>query len=351
MGTRIRGILAVVPGNVRSLAQVAAVVGPEDAERVAQLTGVREVRLCDPGQTAFDLIEAAAARLLSELGVPASEVGGVVLLTQTPDFILPASACILQHRLGLPKTALAFDVNQGCSSFPYGMAIGHALVISGLARRLLVVTGDNIPSRVHPEDRASLPLFGAAAAATLIEHEDGPGDILGLTLGTDGAGGENLIIPVGQSRYPTVEAFQDGASARLKRVPYPAHLFMDGNSIFTFTLREVPALVSRALERGGKRVEDVDYFLFHQANKFILEHLIKKLKLPLDRCPMSIESFGNTSGASPAVTACHCLYNANQAGEFTALFVGFGVGYSWGGALVRLRQGTLFPLQTLPKAD
>jgi 3-oxoacyl-[acyl-carrier-protein] synthase-3 len=345
MGATIRGILTVVPSRTRRNDDLTARFGQAAAERCTQMTGVDEVHLVSTGQTCADLAERAAASLLAKLGMSAGEVDGLVFLTQTPDYLMPATACILQDRLGLPKQSLAFDVNLGCSAYPYGLAIAYGLIAAGLARRILILAGDALSLRVHPEDRATFPLFGDAATATLLEADVKRNDLLGADLGTDGSGWANLVLPVGQCRCRSVDELSETAPQELKAVEHPAHVFMDGNAIFAFTLREVPGIVERTLRNASEDRNAVDYFFLHQANRFILDHLVRKMDLPREKCPMSITCYGNTSGASPAVTACHSISAVNRDRDLTAMFVGFGIGYSWGGMLVRLRPGTVFPVE------
>jgi len=349
MGTRIRGILAVVPAGVRTTADLAARFGAPEAERTARLTGIGEARVAAPGQTAGDLAYHAAGRLLARLSVDCRDVDGLVFVTQTPDFPTPATACILQDRLGLPHGALAFDVNLGCSGYPYGLAISGALITAGVARRILLLVGDTFTSFVHPEDRVCAPLFGDAMTATLLE-QDPEDDLLGTDLGTDGAGWASLIVPVGQSRYRSAEALAAGKPPRLAGLAHPEFVHMDGAEVFSFTLREVPGVVARTLARAGREASSVDYFFFHQANRFIQDHLVRKLGLPPERCPVSIDRFGNTSGASPALTACHAIAEVNRDRPLVAMFVGFGIGYSWGGVVARLRAGTVWPVEEVSAA-
>jgi 3-oxoacyl-[acyl-carrier-protein] synthase-3 len=345
MGTRIRGLLTVVPSGVRTADELAARYGREETERTVATTGVRRMHVVSPGQTAGDLAEEAARRLLAKLGIAPGDVQGIVFVSQTPDFILPATACLLQHRLGLPKQSLAFDVNLGCSAYPYGLAIAGGLLALGLAERILLLAADTPSLLTHPEDRAARPLFGDAATATLLERDSEADDLLAVDLGTDGAGWRNLIQPVGQCRYPSLGQFLTDAPEELRRLAYPEHVQMNGAEIFTFTLREVPGIVRRTLAAAKLPDDAVDYYFFHQANKFILDHLIRKMRLPAEKCPMSIGPYGNTSGPSPAVTACHAAADANRDRDLLAMFVGFGVGYSWGGALARLRRGVLLPIE------
>jgi len=350
MGSRIRGILSVVPAQVRTTADLAARFGAADAERTARLTGIHQSRPAAPGQTAGDLAEQAAVRLLAQVEVSPRDVDGLIFVTQSPDFPAPATACLLQDRLGLPRGTLAFDVNLGCSGYPYGLVIASGLIATGAARRILLLIGDTFSWAVHPEDRVCAPLFGDAAVATLLEH-DTQDDLLGMDLGTDGSGWSSLIVPVGQYRYRSREAFVSALPPELAGVSHPEFVHMDGAQIFTFTLREVPGVVARTLARAGREAGSVDYFLFHQANRFIQDHLVRKLGLPPEKCPVSIDCFGNTSGASPALTACHAIAPVNRSRELVVMFVGFGIGYSWGGVLARLRPATVFPVEEVSAAD
>ena len=339
--------MTVVPARIRTADDLAARFGRDEAERIGATTGIHSVHLVSPGQTAQDLAQHAATRLLAALNLSPRDVQGIVMVTQSADYSLPASACILQDRLGLPKSVLAFDVNLGCSAFPYGLAIVRGLLAAGPARRILLLVADTPSLHVHPEDRSAVPLFGDAAAATLLEADPDAEDLLGVDLGTDGGGWANLIMPVGKYRYPTRSDFAASRPPCLAKVEYPEHTYINGAEIFTFTLREVPGLVERTLAAAKVSAEAVDYYFFHQANKFILDYLIRKMRLPAAKCPLSIGSYGNTSGVSPAVTACHAAAAVNRERELLAAFVAFGVGYSWGGAMVRLRPGVLFPIEEL----
>jgi 3-oxoacyl-[acyl-carrier-protein] synthase-3 len=345
MGIRIRGLLAVVPANTRDENWLADQFGRDEAARIAAATGVRQVQVVSLGQTAADLAAEAARRLLLKLQIMPSDIHGVIFVSQTPEYLTPATACILQDRLGLPKQSVAFDVNLGCSAYPYGLAIAYGLLQSKIAGKILLLVADTPSLRVSPKDKSSTPLFGDAAVATLLEIDAESDDLLGFDLGSDGEGWPNLLIPVGQCRYRSQAEFAELAPSWLKDIRHPENVYMNGAEIFTFTLREVPGIVQRTLEAAKMPSEAVDYFFFHQANKFILDHLIRKMRLPLDKCPLSIDRFGNTSGASPALTACHSAFERNREQALTVMFIGYGVGYSWGGALVRIRPYSLFPIE------
>ena len=226
MGTHIRGILTVVPSAIRTVDDLAARFGQADAQRIAEITGVRQVHLHAAGQTTSDLGVEASNRLMRHLDVSPETIDAIVLVTQTPDYRLPATACIMQDRLGTAKQCLAFDVNQGCSGYSYGLAIASSLLVAGFCRRALLVVGD-IPNSGHPDDKSTVPLFGAAVTATLLES-DADNDILGMDLGTDGSGWANLIIPVGGSRYQTKADYPAKPPKGLEKVIHPECVYMDG---------------------------------------------------------------------------------------------------------------------------
>ncbi|MHC4201381.1 MAG: 3-oxoacyl-ACP synthase III family protein [Planctomycetota bacterium] len=345
MGTTIRGIQAVVPSRRLGLEDVSARFGSEAADRIAKMTGIRERHVVSEGQTASDLAVEAARRLFEKAEVRPGDIDGVVFVTQTPDFIMPATSCMLQDRLGLPQHALAFDVNQGCSAYPYGLAVCHGLIAGEVASRVLLLVADTLSVNLSDKDKGTYPLFGDSATATVLERVGGPGDLLAFELGTDGSGWANIIVPVGQCRYPTVGEFRAHAPEELRKVPDPESISMDGNEVFAFTLRVVPEMVRTTLEKAQKTVDDTDYFFFHQANLFIINHLLKKTGLPAEKCPVSIDRYGNTSGPSPAVTACDALPRSGRRGELTVMFVGFGIGHSWASALVKLRAETVFQIE------
>ena len=345
MGVRLAGILAVVPADRRGIEDLHKRISEPEARRIVNTTGVRERRVAEDRATTADLGEAASKALLTNLGMRSDELDGIILVTQTPDYLLPATACILQHRLGAPKSAFAFDVNIGCSGYPYGLAVAHAFVASGSARRVLLVVGDVLTKRVHPDDPSTSPLFGDAATATVLVEDSSRDDFLAFDLGTDGSGWNHLVIPVGQCRYRNEQEYELHAAEEVKSIPFPHHLYMDGGQIFAFTLREVPGLVQRTLAKAGVSLSEVDYLFIHQANRFIIEHLCNKIAVPVEKAPQSIDRYGNTSGGSPALTACDVVPKHRPPGDLLSLFLGFGVGFSWGGALVRLASHCVFPIQ------
>lgn len=331
-GARVAGVVACVPPRQVGNDHFADRFGEGVAE-VTKMTGVLTRRWVDNDATASDLCTAAAERLLDKLGWSPDSVDALIFISQTPDYRLPATATVLQAKLGLRPGVIAFDINLGCSAYPYGLWLSMMTAASGAARRVLLAVGDTSSRVVDPNDRATALLFGDAGTVTAIEAapDAGPSHFV---LGSDGRGASNLIITDGAFR--TGE--RRGSNA-------PDKLFMDGGEIFTFTLKAVPPLVADTLALAGTTVDDYDGFLFHQANTFMIKHLAKKSKLPTDRVPINIDRYGNTSSATiPLLLADDMAGRLSSATLKLAMF-GFGVGYSWGSA--SLSMGPLACVETV----
>jgi 3-oxoacyl-[acyl-carrier-protein] synthase III len=313
---RIRGVVACVPPRRVGNDAFTDRFGDGVAE-VVKMTGVQQRHWVDADTTTSDLCAAAADRLLADLGWAADTVDAILFISQTPDYRLPATATVLQARLGLRPGIIAFDVNLGCSAYPYGLWLAMTMAATGAARRVLLAVGDTSSRVVDPDDRSTALLFGDAGTVTAVEHDPGAPHA-SFVLGSDGRGAQNLIIPQG--------AFRDGA-------PRGEHdqtrLFMDGGEIFTFTLKAVPPLVADTFDLAQLGAEQHDAFLFHQANAFMIRHLAKKSKLPADKVPINIDRYGNTSSATVPLLLADDLAARLREDELRLAMFGFGVGYSW----------------------
>ena len=326
-GARIAGVVSCVPTREVDNTGFADRFGAQAVLDVVKMIGVDRRRHVDEHTTTRDLCRVAGQRLLAGLEWDPAGIDALIFVTQTPDFRLPATACVLQSELGLSTSCIAFDINLGCSGYPYALWLGMTMIQSGAARRVLLAVGDTVTRMVDPLDRATAMIFGDAGTVTALEAcaDAVPAPLAHFVLGTDGRGASNLIVPEG--------AFRRGAGMdpRLKERD-AACLFMDGGEIFNFTLRAIPPLVARTITLGGVPVEDYDAFLFHQANRFMLNHLVKKCKLPAARVPINIGDYGNTSSASiPLLMTTSLRKQLIDRGGRLAMF-GFGVGYSWGAA-------------------
>lgn len=322
-GVRVAGISTCVPA--RSVDNLAAGerYGADEVRKVVSMAGVRRRHVVDAGTTAADLCREAAERLLARLGWERGSITGLVFVTQSPDYFLPSGACLLQHWLGLSDRCAAFDLGLGCSGYPYGLYVASTMLRGGGQQRILMLHGET-PSRfTDPSDHATTLLFGDAGSATALELEGD--DEAAFCLHTDGSGYESLIIRGG--------AFRD----RHPENPRHLALEMDGAGIFNFTIKRVPPLVADTLALAGKDVLDVDQYVFHQSNRFIMKHLAKKCGLPEDRVPMTIEDTANCGGPSVAVTLTRTLDTRRDA---TVMALGYGVGLSWASALMTIRAGT-----------
>lgn len=321
-GARIAGLVSCVPPRIIDNAFFEEQFGESVAD-VTKMTGVQTRHRAEPDVTTSDLCEAAAERLLDGLGWERDSVDALIFVTQSPDYRLPATACVVHGRMKLRIGAIAFDVNLGCSGYPYALWLGMMMIQTGAAKRVLLAVGDTSGKTIDPTDRSTALLFGDAGTVTALEASD-DGDRATFVLGTDGGGAKNLIVPNGAFRVHEAEGAWEGRD--LDR------LYMDGGEIFTFTLKSVPTLINEAIEASGVSKEDHGLFLLHQANTFMINHIAKKAKLPKDKVPINMDRYGNTSSATIPLLMTTDAAEALRAGPVRLGLFGFGVGYSWASA-------------------
>lgn len=304
-------------------------------DRLKQATGLARRAVVSANQTALDLGEQAARRLFSEGQVDPATIDACIFVTQSPDHFQPCNSALLHGRLGLDRRAACWDVALGCSGWVYGLAQAAGMMQSGFFKNVLLVAGDTLSRQVDPGDRATVPLFGDAASATLLTHEAGRRSFFSLQ--TNGRGAEVIRVPAGAFRQSVVDQPETIDNEGKKR---PSNgLLMDGPEVFKFTLKEVPAQLQSVLEKTGTDAETVSHFFFHQANGYILSNLQRKLKLPVDKVPMAtIGRYGNLSSASIPTAICDTFENSSNSAVRPGLSIisGFGVGLSWATALVDL---------------
>ncbi len=329
---RIAGIASAVPKRVLTLEDDARVFGAAEIERISQNIGVRSRHVVEQSTCTSDLCYAAADRLLDELGWQRGSVDALIFVTQTPDYFMPATACVLQDRLKLPTSCASFDVNQGCAGYVYGLWIGGQLARSG-CRRLLLLVGDTTSRLVSPRDRNVTSLFGDAGTATALEYASDAARMC-FELGADGSGYKHLTVPAGAFRQPHSPRSAERTERTGGNVRSDEDLFMDGAEVFTFVLREVPRLVQSILTAAETTIADVDAFVFHQANRFMLGHLTKRLKLPPERVAMGLAEYGNTSSASIPLAITTEWREPLRDRQQRMLLAGFGAGFSWGAAVL-----------------
>lgn len=326
---RIAGVASAVPKEIVSNSDY-TVLSEEQREKIIKYTGIRYRRWAPSALCCSDLCQSAAEKLLAEMAWDRSEIGAVVFVSQTSDYPFPATAQILQDRLGLAKSCLAFDVNLGCSGYTYGLyLLGSLLEGSGIKRGLLLA-GD--VSKMHGDnDPASAVLFGHAASATAMELS-GEGKPIFFEMGSDGGGHQVIYVPAGGARNPVgADSFEkkdlDGGGSR-----GATDVVLDAAEIMNFTMREVPASIKRLLEFSNKAVADVDAFVFHQANLFINNQVGRKIGVKPDQAPSTLHDFGNTSSATIPLTITAKLRDRIAAEPQRVVMSGFGVGLSWASA-------------------
>ena len=300
-------------------------------DKVAQKVGVDSRHLAAENETAGDMAEKAARRLFEEYNIDPKSIDFLMLCTQSPDYFLPSTACVLQNKLGIPTTAGAFDYNLGCSGCIYGMAMAKGLIAAGIAKNILLLTAEAYNKYLHPEDKSNRSIFGDGAAACLISIE-GFAEIGELVLGTDGAGAENLIVKTGAARCKQTTGLSDEDSeGHIRRDDY---LYMNGGAIFNFTLEAVPAMMDQLLGKSGLTKEEIDYYVFHQANKFMLSTIRKVCMLPKDKFYIDLANVGNTVSSTIMIGLKENLNNGTIKPGMKVMCCGFGVGLSWGGAIL-----------------
>ena len=336
-GVRLAGIAAAVPESIDD------VLDKPGTEKIVSVSGVEKRRVTSVDQCTSDLCTSAALNLLKSLNWDASSVDLLILVTQTPDYVLPASAFVIHSRLGLSKNCAAFDVNLGCSGYIYGLSIAACHIQSRAARRVLVLAGDTISKVIAKDDRSVAYLFGDAGTATGLEVAEEPNP-LHFVMGSDGSGVEHLKIPAGMFRTRSSELTRLPAVDQVGNIRSQENLFMNGPEIFNFTIREVPALINGLLNLAKWDKTFPDAYVFHQANHFMVQYLSKRMGLPPAKVICGLKDFGNTSSASIPLAICSELQAGFSNQKRSLVLVGFGVGFSWGAVAVTLNQVQILPV-------
>jgi 3-oxoacyl-[acyl-carrier-protein] synthase III len=332
MGARIKSIDIYLPELVLTNEQLAIDFNRAEPSKIENKLGIKERHIASESETAGDLAFHACEKVLKNFD--RQKVDMLILCTQTPDYFLPTTACLLQHRLDLRNDIGAFDFNLGSSGFIYGLAMAKSFINTGIASNVLLLTSDTYSKYIHPKDLANKIIFGDGAAAILIERT-GKEHIFEFVLGTDGRGKDNLIVPNGGLRTPA----KFNAEEKLTKagdVYTDNNLFMNGPEIFNFTMDAVPSLFEQCMTRNGSSISEIDFVIFHQPNKFILEYLRNKIGIPEGKFYNNILNTGNTVSATIPIAYADALKNKQIAPGSKVLLCGFGVGYSWGAVVVEV---------------
>lgn len=333
----IKAVEYALPENILTNEQLADEFPEWTAEKIEKKLGIVTRHIAGEDECASDLAVEAARKVFSKGYCRSGDVDFLLCCTQSPDYILPTTACLLQERLSLSTRTGALDFNLGCSGYIYGLGLAKGLVETGQARNVLLVTADTYSKYLHQDDKGVRTLFGDGASATLITSVDRKtgADPLGpFCYGTDGRGAKNFIVPAGGCR--TLRSFGHGTirSADRNSLSIEESLFMDGPEIFTFSIKVVPDVVEQVLEKADLQIEWVDFFIFHQANKYMLEFLRKKIKIPADKFYNPLSRTGNTVSSSIPIAMKQAFNDGLLSAGQRILLAGFGVGYSWGATLI-----------------
>ncbi|MHA6967256.1 ketoacyl-ACP synthase III [Glutamicibacter bergerei] len=304
-------------------------------EKIGSKTGISTRHVVGDDETASDLAEAAARKLFAEHSIDPQSIDYLIVCTQSPDFLLPSTACIVQEKIGLSTDVGAVDVNLGCSGYIYALGLAKGILETRQASKVLLITTDTYSRYVNEADKSVRTIFGDAATATLLLADADKESIFGINYGTDGSGAQHLVLPNGG--LGDVNRINEEAAAEARGLETNGFdLYMNGPEVFNFTLRVVPDTLQKTLSKAGLSIDEVDAFVFHQANKFMLNTLRKKMRLPVEKFVVKMDHCGNTVSSSIPIALREAIDASEVKEGETALLAGFGVGLSWGSLLIRL---------------
>lgn len=328
----IKGIACAVPDRIVNNEDYSEVFGEQSVRKFINMTGVKTRRVAIDEQCTSDLCYVAAKSLMQKLNWEPSSIDALILITQTPDYAVPATACVLQYRLGLSEECIAFDINLGCSAYVYGLWQAATMVSTQNINRVLLLVGDTSNFGINQGDSATSMIFGDGGTATALEKAEGKD--FKYFLNTKGSGYKAIMVPSGHAR--------SRSKTNVDASEY--ELSMNGSEIFSFSITDVPKAINRFMSEYSIDRNDVDMFVFHQANLFILKNLARKISIPMEKVPVSIDRFGNTSGESIPLTLVDAL-GSEQSDDTVKLFLcGFGVGLSYGGIYLEMKKSVCLPM-------
>lgn len=330
MNAYIKAISYYLPEKILTNEDLAKEFPNWTVEKVANKVGINQRHIASENQTATDMAVEAAKKLFIEHNIDSKTIDFVLLCTQSPDYFLPTSACIIQNRLDIPISCGALDFNLGCSGYVYGLSLAKGLIFGNIAQNILLLTAETYSKHIHPDDKGNRTIFGDAASATLIS-KDGFAEIGEFVLGTDGKGAENLINKTGAFRQMkpknnlSYDEFENPISSDF--------LYMNGGEIFNFTSEAVPLLIDQVLLRNNLLKDDIELYVFHQANKYMLNYLRKLIEIEPEKFYFFLESVGNTVSSTIPIALTEAKKEQILRGN--VLITGFGVGYSWGACILK----------------
>lgn len=332
MKAYIKGIAYYLPEAVLTNEELVEQFPEWTVDKISKKVGISERHVTTNEETAGDMAIKAAEKLISEKEIDRSIIDFVLLCTQSPDYHLPSTSCIIQDKLGLSTKCGAFDFNLGCSGYEYGLAVAKGLIVGGIAKNVLLLTAETYTKYIHPQDKGNRTIFGDGATATLIS-DSGFAEIGEFCLGTDGSGAEQLIVKTGCARQ--FKPIEDYSVDEEGGIHSSDHLYMNGKAIFDFTSDVVPPLIDETLQKNGLSMDDVNLFVFHQANKYMINYIRKLMSIDKERFYIHMENVGNTVSSTIPIALCEAKKEGKLKGSI--VLAGFGVGLSYGAVVLHVR--------------
>ena len=331
MKAYIKALAYNLPEKILDNQQIAEEFPEWTVEKIDKKIGIKQRHVTVDGETASDLAVGAAEKLFAANGIDKSTIDYLIFVTQSADYHLPTTACLIQTRLGLSKSITAIDVNLGCSGFVTGLSLAKAIIVSGQAKNVLLLTAETYSKYMHELDKSNRTIFGDGSAATLVSTE-GMAEVGEFVIGTDGAGAENLIVKSGCARNP--KPLNDLQFDEFQNPRSSDYLYMDGPAILNYSLESIPQLVKDVLEKNHVIMEDIDLHVYHQANSFLANLERRKLKIPQEKYYCNIENVGNTVSSTIPIALCLALEDGSLKPGMKVLSVAQGLGYTWGGMVL-----------------
>ena len=339
-GLSIKGISTCIPKKLFDLRDLSNQFGETEVERIMKSTGIEKIRIADEGTCASDLCETAAKYLLNEIGMNPKDIDGIIFVSETPDYIIPATSVILQNKLNIPTTAVAFDINYGCSGYVYGIYLASLLISSKSCKNVLLLVGDVITPYVNVLDRSLKMILGDAGSATIISEGE---DKFSFHIFSDGSGFQTLMIPAGGARNPKSEKTALLVERENGNFRTDENILMNGLDVFNFAIKEAPKSIQEVLDQHGWQKEEVKLFGLHQPNFLIIDFIRKKLKLQFDVIPIAMRETGNTGPASiPLLLSVEHKILEEQDRLEKVVLCGFGIGLSCASVALPLTSTKIF---------
>jgi len=332
MQASIKAISVYLPKNKLSNDDLSIEFPSWSADKISKKTGIYSRGISDKNETSCDMAVSVSEKLFFDHKIDKKKIDFILLCTQSPDYFLPTTACIVQNKLGLQTNCGALDFNLGCSGYIYGLALAKGLISSGIANNVLLITSETYSKYIHNKDKSNRTIFGDAAAASLISKDD-YGTIERFSLGSDGSGAKNLIVKNGAAKYPDVIGKNEFDNDEFLK--NDSNLYMNGKEIFMFTSNAVPKIVHDCLIKNNLLINQVDLFIFHQANSYMLEYMRRKIKIPKEKFYIYIKNVGNTVSSTIPIALDDAIKNKRITPGMNVLLVGFGVGYSFGATIIK----------------